>query len=537
MADFVSHTNCPKCGSSDANATYSDNSTYCFSCKTNAQNVDLDADQKPTIKKARGTFTPLVGVYQDLPDRKLYEATLRKFGYSLAIMADGKRCHVADLFDQSGHLVAQKLRLAGKDFRWLGDASSAGLFGQNCWESGGKRLVITEGELDALSYAQATGLQTAVVSLPSGASGAVKALRKSLEFVESFDEIVLLFDADEAGTRAALECVEILPPSRVKIAKMPMKDASELLQAGRVRELLDSVLLAKTYRPDGVLMGSEIDLAALMVATPPGFSLPFPELSEMMHGIRKRELVVLTAGAGIGKTTLAREIGYHLIKEHKQRIGWVMLEESLTKSAQALVALDCGVPVGYLTEQPDLITLDQWQSSYDELVAPSAFYDAWGSSAVDNIILKMRYLAVGTECDFIVLDHVSIVVSGLEGDDRKALDILMSRIRSEICEATGVGVIAISHLRRNAQKESFNEGGQVSLTDLRGSAGIEQLSDFIIAAERDQQSDNPCATKLRILKNRPFGGVGLAGHCEYIPTTGRLVATEADESAAPVFDF
>ena len=343
-----------------------------------------------------------------------------------------------------------------------------------------------------------------------------------------------MFDNDDAGRKAALECIEILPPAKAKIATLPLKDASDMLVKGMVKELKEAVYSAKTHRPDGVLEGSDIDLESLKVATPRGFQLPYEQLSDMMHGIRKRELCVLTAGSGIGKTTLAREIGYHLITAHDQKVGWIMLEESLAKSAQSLIALDNGVPVGDLTEQPDLIAADAWSKSYGRLVAPSAFYDSWGSTEVDNIIAKMRYLAVGAECDFIVLDHVSIVVSGLEIDERKALDILMTRIRSEVVEATGVGVIAISHLKRNNSKESFNEGGQVSITDLRGSAGIEQLSDFIIAAERDQQSDNPCGTKLRILKNRPFGVVGPAGHCEYVPHTGRLIPTDAPAQSAPV---
>ena len=233
---------------------------------------------------------------------------------------------------------------------------------------------------------------------------------------------------------------------------------------------------------------------------------------------------MVCAGSGIGKSTLVKELGYHLTTAHGAKVGYICLEESLAKTAQSLVALDNGVPIGNLMEEPSLLTDEQWKTSYDKAVVTSVFYDAFGSTDVDNIISRMRYLAVGCQCQFIVLDHVSMVVSGLDVDERKTLDMLMTRIRSEVCEQTNVGVIAVSHLKRNGGKDSFNEGGQVSVTDLRGSAALEQLSDIVISAERDQQSnENSALTTLRILKNRPFGQVGLAGKCEYQQMTGRLI--------------
>jgi twinkle protein len=62
----------------------------------------------------------------------------------------------------------------------------------------------------------------------------------------------------------------------------------------------------------------------------------------------------------------------------------------------------------------------------------------------------------------------------------------MTKLRS-LAEETGVGIIAIVHLKR-AKDKTFNEGSQISLNDLRGSASLEQLSDNVIALERDQQA-------------------------------------------------
>ena len=147
------------------------------------------------------------------------------------------------------------------------------------------------------------------------------------------------------------------------------------------------------------------------------------------------------------------------------------------------------VPLGDLMEEPEMLTDDQWQSAYNSVVSKSAFYDSFGSSGIDVLLSKIRYLAVGLECDFVILDHVSMVVSdGANDNERAALDELMTKLRS-LVENTGLGVIAVSHIKRGSGDKSYNEGAQISLTSLRGSASLEQLSDICIALERDQQSE------------------------------------------------
>jgi len=380
-----------------------------------------------------------------------------------------------------------------------------------------------------MAYAQITGLTWQVVSVPNGAQGAAKAIRRELEFVESFEEVVFLFDQDTPGKEAAEECAALLRPGLAKIAQLPLKDASEMLVAGKEAEMKAAVYAAIPFRPDGIKRGSEVDFAEIIKATPRGFKIDYSEINTALRGIRKGELILLTAGSGIGKSTLAREIGYSLIRDHKQRVGWVMLEESYRKTVQGLVAIDNNVPLGDLMENPMMLDQPSWEQSMAEVVNLSDFYDSWGSCDVDSLMTKLRYLAVGCECDFIVLDHVSMVVSGMDVEERKTLDLLMTNLR-QFVEQTGVGLIGVCHLRRNGGKDSFNEGGQVSLTDLRGSAGLEQLSDVVIASERNQQhgdEDKQDITNFRVLKNRPFGNVGPAGAARYDRDRGRLLPHDA----------
>ena len=530
--DFIKHIECSNCGSSDANSLYSDGHQYCFSCETYVHG-DNDKQQTTSLpKQADNGESFISGQYQDLVKRKISSETCKKLGYKIGEY-NGQKCHVVDLFDAKGKRVAQKIRLPGKEFRVIGDLNKAGLIFQNKFKSGGKRLVITEGEIDALSYAEiAKGWE--VVSVPNGVSSAVKAVKRSLEYVESFDEVVFMFDNDEVGYNAALECAEVLSPGKSKIAKLSLKDANEMLVNNKVAELKESVYTARQFSPDGIVLGSEITLGSLQEQTARGFDIPYTLLSQAIRGLRKRELVTLTAGSGIGKSTIARELGYHLATEHELNVGYVMLEESITKTAQALVAIDNNVPLADLAEDTKILNQEQWQKSYDKVVKPIALYDHWGSTEVDSLISKLRYMAVGLECDFIILDHVSMVVSGLDTDERKTLDLLMTKLR-QLVENTGVGIIAISHLKRGDKQKSFNEGGSISLTDLRGSAALEQLSDIVIGLERDQQDEayGNYAT-IRLLKNRPVGIVGRMGAAEYKAETGRLLEVTQQEDTETV---
>jgi twinkle protein len=531
-SELVEKTACPNCPSSDAYAIYDDGGGkshgYCFSCTTYVHDLTNDFDEPSeaigNTNQQKTTNFP-EGDYADLPARKLAAKTLKKFNYTVG---DGK--HYAPYYDKDGNKVAVKVRGANIEFYVVGAMKKAVRFGQQLWPGGGKRLVITEGEADCLAYGQATNLTWECCSVPSGAAGAVKAVRQNIEFIESHAEVVFLFDMDEPGREASLSCAALLRPGLAKIAKLPLKDANDMLIAGRVEELKTAVYTAKTYRPDGIVQGDEIDLAEVIKATPKGLDVPYLELNQALRGFRKRELYLLTAGSGVGKSTFAKELGVHLAKEHGQRIGWVMLEESLNKTVQSIVAIDNDIPAGDLMEDPTRLEESEWRRSMHQIVENCAFYDAWGSTEVDNLMQRLRYLAVGCECDWIVLDHIWMVVAGLDVEERKTLDILMVKLR-QFVEQTGVGVIAISHLRRNNNKTSFNRAGEVDLNDLRGSASLEQMSDVVLSVERNMMEDDrekAEVSQLRLLKNRPFGQTGPCGFVKYNRHTGRLKHFDQD---------
>jgi twinkle protein len=512
-SEFLKHIPCDKCGSSDANSLYTDGHTYCFACETYGEKEVTEVFKKETITNF------LEGSYTSLGKRKISEETCRFWDYQVGTI-DNSKVHIANHKNEHGVTVAQKLRFPNKTFAVKGEMKSAGLYGQWLWRDGGKMVTVVEGELDALSLSQAFGNKWAVVSLRSGAAGAKRDIKSSLEWLEKFDSVIFMLDNDDVGKKAAMDCAGLLSPSKAKIAKLPLKDASDMLQAGKVKELVDAVWSAKSHRPDGILNGEDLWEAITTQNSVDSTPYPFEGLNTMTRGCRKGELVTITAGSGIGKSLMTREIAYHLLKAGRT-IGYIALEESVKRTGLGLMSIEINKILHFEDHDADSQEMKQ---AFDATLGTGRvyLYDHFGSTDSDNLLSKIRYLVRGCECDYIILDHLSIVVSGLEdGDERRAIDNTMTKLRS-LVEELGCGMLLVSHLKRPSGDKGHEEGVQTSLSQLRGSAAIAQLSDMVIGLERNQQSDNPNETTVRVLKNRWSGETGICTALTYNKDTGRM---------------
>lgn len=519
-SEFLMHTPCEKCGSSDANSLYTDGHTFCFACNTYGQSQE----EAKVIEIKPVDF--LTGTHEVLVKRCLTDKTVKFWDYQTGIF-NGQTTQIANHKTKDGKTVAQKIRTAGKNFSVRGAIKDAGLYGQWLWRDGGKNVTIVEGELDALSMSQAFDHKWPVVSLKTGAAGAKKDIKQAIEWLEKFESVVFMFDNDEVGQEAALECAALLSPRKAKIAKLPLKDASDMIMAGRHAELIDCFWSAKGFQPDGIINGA--DLWEEVSTEKEVHSVPYPyaELNEKIGGCRLGEIVTVTAGSGLGKSQLTREFAYHLLKEGAT-IGYVALEESSKRTAQGLMSLHLNQLV-HLKEVPKA----DLKEAFDATMGTGRvfMYDHWGSTEGDNLLAKIRYLARGCGCQYIILDHISIVVSGLEGgDERRIIDNMMTKLRS-ITEELNIGMIVVSHLRRPSGDKGHEEGVMTSLSQLRGSASIGQLSDIVIGLERNQQDEESSnITTLRVLKNRWSGETGIAGQLCYSATTGRMFEGVFDDT-------
>lgn len=525
MSQADLHGPCEACGSSDARTVYDSGWAHCFSCGKNEKVGDSEGS--PAFLPRRKTLSgaPLLEKVDAVPLKKrcISQATCERFGYFVTMDTRGQKVQVAPYHDTAGRLVAQKVRPKDKSKMFVTGKMPGTLFGQHLWKpQDNRKLCITEGEIDALSIYETMG-NWAVVSVPNGAQGAAKAVSQNLDFVEGFGEVVLCFDMDEPGQEAAEAVAQLLTPGKARIMALPLNDANEMLQEGRKQELKDAFWNARPYQPDGLHDASELWEEVVAPNPPAFFHYPWPSVDSMLKGARLQEIVIWTAGSGVGKSTATREVTRAALKQGI-KVGVIALEESIRDTVRHQMALELNTHLHLGGADVDR---DRLRAAFDAVSPGLVVHDHWGSLEKERLANLVRYMAVGKGCQMIVLDHISMVVSGSELDnERKELDILMTRLRT-LAQDLKVNIQVVSHIKRKDGKAS----SQISKTDLRGSAALEQLADQIVALERDDQDeDESDITVVRVLKNRPAGwNTGRAGSLKYLPETGRLIEAEDSE--------
>ena len=517
------HIACPDCGSHDAMCRYSDGHTYCFSCNQYHKGDGELPVSRPKV--ARNVIAPCDLRLEPLPKRLITEETCRKYGYYKGFLHN-KGAQFANYVDDDGTIIGQKVRYADKTFETLGTVGNR-FFGQHLWSGGGRKLIITEGEIDCLSVSQIQANKFFVVFLPNGCKSARKVFKEQYDWLESWEEVVLMFDMDKPGREAVNDVCDILSPGKTKIATLPCKDPNECLLQGKAQDVINAIWSAKTYKPSCIVNGTELwDVIKDEKDEEIGYQLPWNiELQTMTQGVRKGELILITAGTGTGKTTFVRQLAHHFGVKLGLKVGMLMLEENVKRTAKGLMSVHTGKR---LTTYHTL-TEEEYKQAYEETLGTGryVFYEHFGSLESDDLLHNIRYMACAEGCDFIILDHISIAISGLDIDnERKAIDVIMTRLRS-LVEETGVGMFVISHLKR-VDGQPAEEGGAISLSHLRGSQASSQLSDGVWALERNQQAEGKekNLVRVRVLKNRFTGETGTAGYLFYDKDTDRLIAVD-----------
>lgn len=527
-SEFVTHGPCDSCGSSDANSLFDDGHQYCFSCQKHTPGDDSREDDtfEPT-KVIKQNPSLIDGRSTDLKSRKLTEATCRKFGYKVG-QYKGKAVQIAEYRDDKGNVVAQKLRDADKNFQILGDGKSMTLFGSHLWSSG-RRIIITEGEIDAMSvYQTFRKYNYPVVSLSSGAASAKSCIKKNWDYLSNFEEIVLMFDTDPPGRTAAVSTAESLPLGKASIAILPRSDANACLLDGVGSTIIDAIFQAKPYRPDGIVSSSDLRKVVGLVDASSPYEYPFKALQKITKGLRTSSLVTVCAGSGVGKSTFVREIFYSLHRTG-QKIGMIMLEETVKHTVQSMVAMH--INKNFVIDET-AATQEEIEEGFDDLFQHQDMhlYDHFGANDFETIVRRIRYLAQVLDCKFICLDHVSILVSAMTSgvsDERRLIDSVVTELRTLVQELD-ICLILVSHLKR-PQSEAGHEGGaKVFLSQLRGSHSLATLADFCIGLQVDSDEPDSDIRNLVLLKNRHTGQVGWAGNLKYQRDQGRLVEIDAE---------
>ena len=526
------HQPCPDCGSSDALAIYETN-TYCFSCKQwKPLNEDKEtmAVAQNTIHKPR-KFNDLK--FSAIQDRHVELETCRKYGVQIGTDSNGKDIHRYPYYSKDGENVVNKIRVVDdKKFYSEGEAGvDTTLFGQQLFKEGGKFITICEGEIDCLSAYQMLGSKWPVVSVRNGAASAPSEVKRNLDYLATFQNIVLCFDSDAPGQKAMKEIANLLEPGSCKIMHLSRKDANEYLMHGKTQAFVNDFWSARTFTPEGIICGPDLRDRLLSDQTVKSLAYPWDGLNAITYGMRKNELVLVTAGSGIGKSSVMRELVHYIISTTDEKVGCLFLEESVRQTGLGILSVEASKRFHITSEEERDWTIEDKENALYALndLEQVVFWNHFGSSTLENLLTRVRYMVKGLDCQYIILDHISMVVYETT-NERKAIDDIMVKLRTLVQEL-GIHLIVVSHLSR-PQGTGHEEGSNVSLNQLRGSHSLAQLPDMIYALERNTQAldeNERNRTWIRVLKNRFSGESGPATLLQWDKKTGRLSEIPFDE--------
>lgn len=533
---------CPdveNCGSSDAYSIQDNGWGKCFSCgKRYPPEFNNNNDKENTIEKAisksgknkPNSFHPITDVFRAWPERGLSKETIQTYKVHVGQENDNfaARC---PRFDENGNHVGNKVRTGAdksnrKDnppFYFEGKKSiMEPLFGMSVFEPGSAKFItVTEGYEDAMAVHQMTGGKYPAVSV-DGASSAPDDVKAAFEYLNSFDTIVFAFDNDEPGRKAAKAAAAIgFPLHKVKLLNLrKYKDANDYLVNKEAEAFTREWWNAPTYKPDGLKLGSDIWNEIIERKDHFTVAYPFTDINKLTYGIRLSELVIVTADTGVGKTSFLKHIEHKLltdekVKEQNYGVGFLHFEEPNGDTALGLLSIHNSVPYHIPdVERPK----EALRKAYDELLNNNrvVIWDHFGSNSVDAVLSKIRHMAA-LGCKYIVLDHLSIVVSDQSGDERKQLDEIATKIKT-LCMELDIAVIAVIHTNRQGQ--------------IRGTAGVEQLANIVLRLDRNKTDDDEWRrniTKITVEKNRFCGYTGPSSYLWYNKDTGRLSELEDEE--------
>lgn len=530
MSKFIRHGECPKCGSRDNLAIYDDNENcHSVGCgyHKNYNRGDQPIDKHEVRHAVDRQCTPLPqGEQIAIKDRGINQVTVNKYKVTVNTNPESAAGHVYPYFDENGAHVANKVRRKGeKAFYWEGDVGRGTLFGQQLFPAGGKAITIVEGECDALAGFQLTGSRYPCVSVKS-ASEAKKNCVDNFEYLNSFESIVVCMDNDEPGQKAAEQIAQLFDLGKVRILKLEhAKDANDYLMKGLEKEFVNEWFRAPQYMPNGLKIGKDMWDEIENHVIPKSVPLPWKGLNHMTYGLRKSEVTLLTADTGAGKTTVVKAIEHSLLMnpdliEANEGVGILHLEEPNYDTVIGLMSVEASKPYHLPDTERTNAELKQYFDkviNHDRIV----IWDHFGSNDIDAVLAKIRHMAA-LGCTYIVLDHLSIVVSDHSGDERKQLDEISTKIKM-LCMNLNICVIAVIHINRQGQ--------------VRGSAGPEQVANIVIKLHRDKTDPDPWrrnVTQLVVEKNRFCGRTGPACLLFYNEFTGCL--EELDKEQSDLYD-
>lgn len=505
---------------------------YCFSCNEYVHDPMGQGKTLKDIPKAkRLTKTPeeiekeladiALCVAIDLPDRKLRKRALDVFGIKVGMSEQDGTTPTFHFYPytKDGKLVAYKVRHIETKRMWsAGDQKDVDLFG---WDqavaTGAKRLIITEGELDAVALKTILQLYTketyidympAVCSLPHGAGAAGKDIARLMPKIRKhFKEVSFCFDHDAAGDKAIEAACTIVPDATV--VTLPCKDANECLIEGKGKAAFSATQFnAAKPKNTRLVFGEDLHEEAREQAKYGELTWPWSHLQDVTRGIRYGESIYIGAGVKMGKSELLNALGSHFIKTHGVKVFMAKPEEANKKTYKLLA----GKMVGKVFHDPNIeFDYDSYDKAGEMMKGKLSMvnlYQHLGWETLESDI----YSAASWGAKVVFIDPITNLTNGLESS---VANIRLQEYAQKLAAMAldlNIVIFIFCHLKAPTQGTDHEHGGAVLSSQFAGSRAMMRSCNLMIGLEGDKSPDLSVEEKnmrqLVLLEDREFGQTG-----------------------------
>lgn len=557
MGEFVKHTACPSCGSSDGLAIYSDNSSHCFVCQKTVPSEEFkDEKKKPKRKgltekkrkdemteKVKASVTPeeteslkgktglTAGGYRGIRDDVLKVFGVRtELDESDEVLARYYPCTT------EGELTGWKRRGHPKNFGGsIGNTgNSCDLFGQFRFKNGGKVCLIVGGEEDQLAayqmlkdYYVSKGwdFEPVVVSPTVGETGCAKQIANQYSWFDGYSKIVIGMDTDDAGKAAIEKIITVLPKGKTFIANWSLKDPNEMLLKGKEKQFISDFYNAKAYVPVGVVGSNQISDAMREEFKVPKIPLPpfMHKLQDMMAGgVPLGRIVNLGSASGTGKSTIIDEIIYYMIFNSPHLVGVVTLESTKGQYGNKLLSRHIGKKLELMTNEEALALLNEpWvkEKEYELFNTPDGKPRMYlvddRDGDVSDIQTAIENLIVSCGCKVIVCDPVHDIISSLPLDEQiNFVNWQKGMVKSHFCTFYNV-----AHTRKSGSgQKAGSVGADLHEEDMMGTGDLYKSAACNLMFSRNKEAEDDIERNtitMKATKLRWTGRTGIAGKYYY----------------------
>lgn len=369
------------------------------------------------------------------------------------------------------------------------------LFGWQAIPDESRMIVLTEGEIDAMSWF-AYGVPALSVPYGGGKGAKQKWIENEYDRLDRFERIYVSMDMDGPGEEAAQEIIARLGRHRCLRVELPHKDANECLMEGvDAGQMMDCLRNAKSLDPEGLRRAMDYHDEVVNLFWPEpgahvGYTTPYRKLGDKLT-FRPAEVTLWSGASGAGKSQILSDCAVDWVRQGS-RICISSLEMKASQTLKRMVKQAGGI---------DRPSEPYIRSTLEYLDHGILLYERVGKAGVEPLLEVFDYARAKYGCDQFVID--SLMRLGIASDDYNGQEKAVFKLVDWTIK-NNVHLHLVAHARKGDKTTAAPE-----TEDIKGAMEIGANAFNIVTVYRDRSIEDAVqkaesdAEKRRIYDERP----------------------------------